>query len=243
MYRSTLFFVLFSFFVSHTLAQGDDPLTPYHDQQFRLIKKGRKFFSAYQKAYKEKTGELPKINLQEATLIGVDLRGMNLDNADFRESDLRGVQFGHNPAKKMVDGSIDDDQNSDPKAILASSLRNADFRGSDIGEHEKMVADFSLSNCEGANFSDTDLTGARFIKTNAKNAIFRETSLIGANFRMADLTNGDMTGADVERCIFDHTILIRTQMVDLNIDECIMKGVIFTEKQLKEFIEKQKKRQ
>ena len=241
MFRSTILFVTIVFFAYDTVAQGDDPVTPFHDQQLRLIKKGRKYFTAYQKAYKEKNGELPKINLQEAILEGADLRGMNLDNADFRASDLRGAHFGDKPAKKIVVRGKEDEFNSDQVPISPSSLKNSDFRGSDIGENEKMVADFSLANCEGANFSETDLTGARFIKTNLKNASFRETSLIGANFRRADMTDGDLTEADVENCTFDRTILIRTQMAGLNVDECIMKDVILTEKALKEFLDKEKK--
>ncbi|MDC0230622.1 pentapeptide repeat-containing protein [Aureispira] len=240
MLRSTFLFVVFLFLAYYTLAQVDDPVTPFHDQQLRLIKKGPKFFTAYQKAYKEKNGELPKINLQEATLAGVDLRGMNLDNADFRESDLRGAHFGDKPATNLVVRGKEGQFNSDKVPVSPSTLRNADFRGSDMGEHEKLVADFSSANCEGANFSETDLTGARFIKTNLKNASFRETSLIGANFRSADLTDGDLTEADVENCIFDRTILIRTQMAGLNVDESIMKDVILTEKSLKEFLDKEK---
>lgn len=53
------------------VAQEDDPETPYNDQQARIIKKGRKVFAAYQKAYKEKHGELPKINLREASFLRV----------------------------------------------------------------------------------------------------------------------------------------------------------------------------
>jgi uncharacterized protein YjbI with pentapeptide repeats len=226
---------------SDSSAQTDDPATPFNDQQLRLIKKGRKIFKAYQNAYKEKNGELPKINLQEAPLAGADLRGMNLDNADFREADLRGAHFGDKPAKKNVVLDNEDRVISGGAPVPPASLRNADFRGADIGENDLLVSDFSLTDCEGANFSETDLTGAKFIKTKLKNSFFKECSLIGANFRKADLTDADMTDADVENCTFDRSILIRTQMAGLNVDECKMIDVILTEKALKDFQDKEKK--
>ncbi len=242
-FKSIFYVVLFVIFVlpADSSAQTDDPETAYNDQQLRLIKKGRKIFKAYQNAYKDKNGELPKINLQEAPLAGADLRGMNLDNADFREADLRGAHFGDKPAKKNVVLDNEDRVISGAAPVPPASLRNADFRGADIGENDLLVADLSLTDCEGANFSETDLTGAKFIKTKLKNSSFVECSLIGANFRKADMTDADMTDADVENCTFDRTILIRTQMAGLNVDECKMIDVILTEKALKDFQEKDKK--
>ena len=234
-----LFIGLFA--TNNVAAQADDPETPYHDQQLRLIKKGYKVFEAYQKAYKEKNGKMPKINLREAPLAGANLRGMNLDNADFREADLRGAHFGDKPAIKNVVYDNEDRIVSGHATIPASSLKNADFRGADIGEHEMVVADLSMTNCEGANFSETDLTGAKFIKTNLRNASFKEASLIGANFRKADMTDGDLTESDVENCTFDRTILIRTKMAGINADESKMIDVILTEKALEEFKAKEKK--
>lgn len=223
------------------LAQTDDPETPYHDQQFRIIQKGRKFFNAYQKAYKEKHGELPQINLREAILTGLDLRGMNLDNADFREADLRGVRFGDKPAIRNRKYDNEDRLVDGLPPVPASSLKNADFRGADLGEFEMRVADLSLTQSEGANFSECDLTGAKFIKAQLKDASFKESSLIGSNFRRADLTDADLTEADVEGCTFDKTIMIRTQMAGLNIDESTMTDVILTEKALKEYLDKKSK--
>jgi uncharacterized protein YjbI with pentapeptide repeats len=234
-----LFMALFA--MPDASAQVDDPETAFNDQQLRIIKRGYKIFAAYQKAYKEKNGELPKINLQEASLAGADLRGMNLDGANFQEADLRGVRFGDKPAKKNVVRDNEGRVIAGQAPLRASSLKNADFRGADIGEDDLLVADLSMTNCEGANFSETDLTGAKFIKANLRGAKFVECSLIGANFRKADLTGGDLTEADVENCTFDRTILIRTQMAGLNVDECKMIEVILTEKALKDYQAKQKK--
>ena len=228
-------------FINNTNAQNDDPNTPFNDQQLRLIKKGPKIFAAYQKAYQEKNGFFPSINLREAPLAGADLRGMNLDSADFREADLRGVRFGDKPAKKNIVRDNEDRIISGAATIAASSLKNADFRGADIGENDMIVADLSLTDCQGANFSETDLTGAKFIKTNLKGASLAESSLIGANFRKADLTDADISEADIENCTFDRTILIRTQMQGVNADEALMKAVILTTKDLEAYLKKQQK--
>jgi uncharacterized protein YjbI with pentapeptide repeats len=230
-------------FSSTLLGQADDPETPYNDQQVAIIKRGYKVLEAYQKVYQEKNGALPKLNLREAVLPGVDFRGMNLDNADFREADLRGARFGDKPAIRTKEYDNEDRLVSGQATVPAASLRNADFRGSDIGEHNLKVADLSLTNSEGANFSETDMTGAKFIKAKLKGASFKETSLIGTNFRRADLTDADLTEADVEGATFDRTILIRTQMAGLNVDECTMTDVFLTEKALQDYLDMNSKKE
>lgn len=244
--KTFTFFTLLCCFVSFSttsFGQADDPETAYNDQQAAIIKRGYKVLAAYQKVYKEKNGELPKLNLREAELAGVDFRGMNLDNADFREADLRGARFGDKPAIRTKKYDNEDRLVGGEAAIPAASLRNADFRGSDIGEHNMKVADLSLTDSEGANFSETDMTGAKFIKAKLKGASFKETSLIGTNFRRADLTDADLTEADVEGATFDRTIMIRTQMAGLNVDECTMTDVFLTQKALQDYLDMNSKKE
>ena len=64
--KSISYALLFVLFImpSDSPAQTDDPETAFNDLQLRLIKKGRKFFTAYQNAYKEKNG---KNKLKEET--------------------------------------------------------------------------------------------------------------------------------------------------------------------------------
>lgn len=237
----TCCFILGLLLASTVYGQADDPETPYHDQQLSLLKRGHKVFNAYQAAYKKKHGSLPKLNFQEAELAGADLRGMNLDGADFRECDLRGVRFGETPPKRNKKYDNEDVLVSGHDPVSPSSLRGADFRGSDIGEHNLQVADFSQIEGEGAIFSEADMTGAKFLKAKLHNAKFVETSLVGTNFRKADLTGADLTEADVEHATFDRTIMIRTNMAGLNVDEANMEEVIMTEKRLKEYLDKKSK--
>lgn len=237
----TLCFLLSLLLINNTYAQADDPETAYNDQQVQLLKRGHKIFNAYQEAYKQKHGSLPELNFQEAELAGMDLRGMNLDGANFRDCDLRGVRFGHTPPKRTKVYDNEDELVSGHDPTPASSLKGADFRGSDIGEHNLKVADFSQVNGEGAIFSETDMTGAKFLKANLKDAQFVGTSLVGTNFRKADLTGANLTEADVERATFEYTIMIRTNMAGLNVDEANMENVIMTEKRLQEYLDKKSK--
>lgn len=223
------------------LAQADDPETSYDDQQVNLLKRGYKVFNAYQEAYQQKHGSLPKLNFQGAELAGLDLRGMNLDGANFRDCDLRGVRFGDVPPKR---NKVYDNENqlvSGHTPVAASSLKGAVFTGSDIGEYNLQVADFSRTQAQGAIFTSTDLTGARFLHAELENAEFVECSLVGTNFRKANLTGADLTEADIERATFDRTIMIRTNMAGLNVDEATMEEVILTEKALADYRAKQNK--
>lgn len=232
--------VLFiALFFNNIISAQDDPETPYDDQQVKIVKKGSKAWEGYLKAYKDKNGKLPVINFEEAELAGVDFRAMNLDNANFTSADLRGARFGDMPAKK---NAVKDNEGQVIKAVVVppASLKGAIFTGADVGEHELKVADFSLANCEGTDFSSCDLTGTRFVKTILKGSSFKGASLEGTNFRKADMTDADLSEADVEGTIFDRTILIRTHMAGLNVNECIMTDVILNEKQLAEYLEKEK---
>lgn len=222
-------------------AQEDDPETPYNDQQVKLLKRGYKIFSAYQEAYKTKHGSLPELNFEGAELAGLDLRGMNLDGANFQDCDLRGVRFGDVPPKRTKKYDNEDQLISGHKPLPASSLKGAVFTGSDIGEYNLQVADFSRTQAQGAIFTSTDLTGARFLHAELGDAEFVEASLVGTNFRKANLTGADLTEADVERATFDQTIMIRTNMAGLNVDEANMEGVILTEKALEDYLSKKSK--
>ncbi len=237
----TLCFIIGLLVATNVYGQADDPETAYNDQQVELLKRGHNVFNAYQAAYKKKHGKLPTLNFQEAELAGMDLRGMNLDGANFRDCDLRGVRFGHTPPKRTKEYDNEEVLISGHDPIPASSLRGADFRGSDIGEHNLKVADFSQIEGEGAIFSETDMTGAKFLKANLKNAQFVETSLVGTNFRKADLTGANLTEADIEHATFSFTIMIRTNMAGLNVDEANMEDVIMTEKRLKEYLDNNSK--
>lgn len=238
---STLCLLLVFLLTTNVYAQADNPETAYNDQQVQLLKRGYKVFNAYQVAYKKKHGKLPELNFQEAELAGMDLRGMNLNGANFRDCDLRGVRFGETPPKRNKKYDNEDVLISGHDPVPASSLRGADFRGSDIGEHNLRVADFSQIDAEGAIFSEADMTGAKFLKAKLQKAKFVETSLVGTNFRKADLTGADLTEADVERANFEYTIMIRANMAGLNVDEAKMENVIMTEKHLKEYLDKKSK--
>mgnify|MGYP001792203995 CR=1 FL=1 len=222
-------------------AQADDPETPYNDQQVQLLRRGHKIFSAYQDAYKKKHGSLPELNFEGAELAGADLRDMNLDDANFQECDLRGVRFGDVPPKRTKKYDNEDRLVSGHTPLPASSLNGANFTGSDIGEFELQVADFSRTQAKGAIFSSTDLTGARFLHAELQDAEFAESSLVGTNFRKANLTGADLTEADVERASFDYTVMIRANMAGLNVDEANMTKVILTEKALQDYNAKKSK--
>ena len=238
MYNQLL--ILFSMVISCAVyAQLDDPETSYNDLQYRVIQQGPKVFEQYQKTYLEKYGRMPKLNFYGADLSFRDLRGMNLDSADFRECDLRGVVFGKQiGVRRNLYGNVINTENE----LTASSLKYAIFSGSDMGEDESEMANFSTSDCTGTDFSDTDLTGALFVETILKDSKFRDASLVGANFKNADMRNSDLSGADVEKCTFDQSIMINMKIEETNMEEAIVQDVFLTEKALKDYLENKKNR-
>ena len=210
-----LFIVLTYLLTNHAYTQ-DDPSTPYNDVQYNLLKKGKKYFIAYQKAYLKNEGEMPKINLTEADLQGYDFRTLNLDGADFSSAILSGAIFGVVDVNKQTNFISRKEIMDDPNLIKPASLKNANFEGSDIGEFEGSITSFCHADCSGANFNSSDLTGCKFIYTNLQGADLSECSLVGSNLRGANLENANLADADIEKCIFERTVIRGANVEGLN---------------------------
>lgn len=97
-----------------------------------------------------------------------DLRGAELPNVDFSNSQLRYANFSE------------------------ANLHNADFRNAELRK-----ADFSRADLSNANFNSAYLSGAKLFNANLSNATFTDTYLGGSDLKDTDLNNAYLYGANL----------------------------------------------
>jgi len=143
--------------------------------------------------------EMPKIELKNQDLQGLDFEYLNLSNSDFR-----GANF--DTATKISNANF-----------TRANLSNADLSGKDITGTILTGADLSRTNLAGVDLSGKDLTGTRLVGVDLSGQDISDTILTGANLSNAILTGADLTnavltgailtGADLENAVLTGTIL------------------------------------
>jgi hypothetical protein len=114
------------------------------------------------------------VNLAEANLINVNLRGSDLSGANLRRANLKGAD--------LTDADLS-----------GANLTRADLTGADLSGAILMEADLSRGKLGGANLRRTDfhyahLPVADLSRTDLSVAVLLSADLSGANLRNSDLT-------------------------------------------------------
>ena len=143
--------------------------------------------------------EMPKIELKNQDLQGLDFEYLNLSNSDFR-----GANF--DTATKISNANF-----------TRANLSNADLSGKDITGTILTGADLSRTNLAGVDLSGKDLTGTRLVGVDLSGQDISDTILTGANLSNTILTGADLTnavltgailtGADLENAVLTGAIL------------------------------------
>lgn len=175
--------------------------------------------------------------LVDPSISGTDLRtialknGVNLSGADLSEANLIGVDL------KGV--QIDEDTKLDPKWQLVWEIANlenvgerelshADLRGASLPFAKLSGAKLSHAELRGANLyraelQDTDLQSANLSRTelqgaNLKGANLKESNLKGAHLWRADLSNADLSNANLHNADLGEANLTNTILEGANMD-------------------------
>jgi uncharacterized protein YjbI with pentapeptide repeats len=170
------------------------------------------------------------------SLIGQDLRGLDLSGVNFAAGDLRNVILLN--------------ANLAGATLVATRLSGADLSGANLTD-----ADMSKANIDGADLTDAiakkvsfqgaslrsstlarvDLTGADLSAVEAAEADFSEAQLPGAKFVGANLARADFTRCDASEAIFIGADLQLAQMHGvkaraINCEGCNLTGFQATER-------------
>lgn len=122
------------------------------------------------------------------SMIGADLRGLDLQEIKFKERDLSYVDFSGCNLTRTI--------------FIRANLRGCTFSGASFFD-----VNFQEANLARANFQGCNLKNAFFESANLQSADFKDANLVGADFYGADLREADLRGAILFGTIFEEADL------------------------------------
>ncbi|MBI1314838.1 TIR domain-containing protein [bacterium] len=163
-----------------------------------IAKRGRLAITRWRKANPEVL-----LNLSDADLQDVDLRGANLKRADLTGADLRGAD--------LVGAQLGEAD------LTRADLRGARLVKTDCYQTRFFKATLRDAECSGAYFrraemTQIDLSGADLAKADLVEANLSNGSLKGATLVGADLSNSCLTGVDLREAVVGWTVFGRLDL-------------------------------
>lgn len=142
------------------------------------------------------------------TLVGADLRGLDLGFADLRganllDADLRGANLRGADLRNAN--------------LRFADLRNANLRGADLSRADLSRADLRGANLSGADLSRADLSRADLSRADLSDADLRGANLFGANLRGAIVSEGYVVS---EESKFHHLTGVGSENGTLELYKC-----------------------
>lgn len=153
--------------------------------------------------------ELVRANLNDA--LGV---GINLSEADLRETSLRQANLSHANLK----GANLRDAN-----LVASNLERANLHAADLSRADLRGANLCNAELRQANLSQANLSGA-----NLRGANFRWADLNGANLTGANLEQGRLSGASLYGANLSYTSLLNSILIHADLTQAQLIGADLT---------------
>lgn len=132
-----------------------------------------------------------QIDLSDADLSELDLRGIDLEKANLAGANLEGVLLDEaNLAQANLQGAI-----LKKARIENARFPRANLSHADLSEALARNADFTQATISHANLRQVNLERARLSSANLERAVLRGAHLSGAGFHSANLSHADLTGA------------------------------------------------
>ncbi len=214
------------------------------------LKKGADSWNSWRK--NQATGDL---NLDEVTLIDVDLenadlskvsmrgatiKGCNLKNVDFISANLEGADLQNNDFtnakliaarlnKANLSGSILTNANMLTASTRNARLENIDFKGHDISGLILKNISLAGSDLEGQQLSRIDLSNSNLEEVNFQNADLSKTILTNAN-----LTNANLQGATFKGATFKLADLNGVDLSNMDLQSADFSGANLSNCDLRE---------
>ena len=140
------------------------------------------------KSYKSGERNFPGINLHQAKLSHVDLRGINLEAADLSGADL---------SQTNLSGC-----NLSRANLTNADLSRANLQSANLSEVNLIGADLVKANLDKTNLSAADLRTANLTLANLVNANLSQAEISGADFSGANLHNTNLIDSNINEAEF-----------------------------------------
>ncbi len=174
--------------------------------------------------------ELPGIELDFISMMGVDLSSSDLEGAKLNNSTCHKANFkkanltdGNLNFVKCREANFENISGSGIQFVAAkldrSSFVNADIPDADFGgDTSAKYANFTGANLEGAELMNN------FMYANFKGANLKSARLIGGNFTKADFTGADLRGANLDGATFTDAIFYKTKFDAAHMNAAVLIG-------------------
>jgi len=180
---------------------------------------------------KDQTPDASGLDLSDATLDGIRLRGLDLKfsnlsgvlaaSADFSRSNLNGSKMTR---AHLVDGDLSDaiceGADFSGARLRGAKLRRTNLRGTDLRGANLMDAFLPNADLTGAKLQGADLTGAYLPLAN-----LTEARLEGANLTRVRLSNAKLRHANLTGANLTSAQLIQTDLTEATVSGCRVYGI------------------
>lgn len=178
------------------------------------------------------------INLNEVKCLGLNLSGINLQQATLTVANFSGTNLSRsNLSQAKLNVARLNGANLSQSNLLGASLNvanliqaialGANFRNASLVRAEMIRAELSGSLLQNSNLSEADLREVKLRRANLLNAnlnkadlrgaILTEAYLSQASFHSADLSRADLRGADLRDCELRHANLVKANLLGANL--------------------------
>ena len=170
-----------------------------------VVKKGRAAIAKWRRSNPDVL-----LNLSDADLQDVDLRGANLKRADLTGADLRGADL---VGAQLAEAELTRADLRGARLIKADCYHTRLFKAT-LREAECSGAYFRHADMTQVDLSGSDLTKADLIDANLSNGSLKDACLLGADLSRSCLTGVDVRDAVVGWTVFGHLDLTQPIGVD-----------------------------
>lgn len=132
---------------------------------------------------------LTNANFDGASLKGANFDGADLGGATFKDANLEKAEFQETDLLPRVDAV-----NFNGAILIGATFRNVILKGSMFIRADLTGATIELSDAQGANFEEANLSITKFISSIIKQAVF-----CNSNYKDANFTDTDTSEINVER--------------------------------------------
>ncbi len=157
-----------------------------NEEQLAILKQGVEVWNKWM----PKDSQV-KVDLSNADLHGVDLRGAKLYGVDLSEANLDNalLSYAHLLNADLFQANLTS------AFLIGTNLQNADLREANLSKSQLNNANLVNANLTDADLSDVLLSRADLSYGTFENASFRRSYLVGAVFRGCNLYKTDFTSA------------------------------------------------
>lgn len=153
-----------------------------------------------------------RANFRNADLRGVDFGGMHLAEASFRGANVAGVNFSNADLRGADLAEAD---------LQRANLRNAFLMGANFARANLRYADLQAADLGSANFGAAQMEGASLMNAKLHASNLREADLRGAVMRHAILTEANFRGANLREAILEDANLTQADCRDTNFENAL----------------------